>query len=80
MCVARVEKNLQVGFLPQTLHESGKLARAEEISLSFGGANKYRNSDFSCSRENGPQQDEVSDIQVAEGRASSNCVKTFRSA
>jgi hypothetical protein len=67
--MVRVEKNRQIGFFAHALHESGKLARTKESSFSFGRAYEYRNPDLSGGRENRFQQDQVSDIEVAEGRA-----------
>jgi hypothetical protein len=40
------------------------LASSKEISLSFGGADSYRNSDFDGGCENRFQQDEVRDVEV----------------
>jgi hypothetical protein len=65
----RVKKDWEARLLAQALHKSGKLARTKEISLSFGGANKYRNPDFTCGCENRFQQHEVCDIEVAKSRS-----------
>jgi hypothetical protein len=67
--MVRVEKNWEFEFLSQAFQESGKLARTKELSLSFGRANEYRNLDFIGGPENRLQQNQVSDIEVAEGCA-----------
>jgi hypothetical protein len=69
MGVVCVEKNGHVGFFAHAVHDSGKLARTKEISLSFGGAYSDWNLDFTCGCENCFQQDEVSDIEVPKGRS-----------
>jgi len=51
------------------VHDGRKLARTKEISLSLGGANSDWNSDFIRGHQNPFQQDDVGDIEVAEGRS-----------
>ena len=69
VCVVRVEKDECVGIFTQTVHDSSKLARSKEISLSFRGAHKYGNPDFNRGCENRFQENEVRDIEVAKGRS-----------
>jgi hypothetical protein len=67
MCVVCIEEDWQIGFFAQALHESGKLARAKEILLSFRRADNYGISVFTRGGDNCFQQDQVSDIEVTDG-------------
>src|SRR5215472_14153894 len=69
MGVVHVQKNGYIGFIAQALHDGGKLACTEEISLSFGGANKYRKPRSTRGRDNCFQLDEICDIEVAKRRS-----------
>src|SRR5262249_14380824 len=82
MRMVGIEKDRDVRFLAQALHQSRQLAYPKEFSLSLRRSDEYRKPGLSCGCDDSLQQDLVRDIEMAEGGAffcqlRQNVVKRF---
>jgi len=69
MGVIGVEENGEVKFLAQAADESGDLTSAYKVALALGQTYEHGNVEFAGSGEYGFQENEVRNIEMADGLA-----------
>jgi hypothetical protein len=66
MRMISVEKDREIEFFPQTMHQSGNLTGTHELALTLGSANEHRHVDLSCRSEHCIQQNGICDVEMTD--------------